>query len=570
MTRSRGSLLVALLMLALAVLLAMSSATAQGDSKGLARKLELIREQMEQGQALYLKGDYSGAAKTFEQGFQHSPYSAFLFNAGVCYQKLTDYENALGKFRQYLTVDPEAPDTEKVRERIAALEAALAEAAAAEAAAAAAADAGDAGDAALDLDAGDAAPTDLDAGVPEAGVVLPPLGTDDDSAMKSLVVIETEPEGAPLTLYARTSDAAKPFAVGGENPGWQAIASRRSPTNLTLDVGRYHIVVEKYRDFNVSETDIDVAPGHVHHFKANLSQGAFMAFLRVSSNVRGAYIFLDDEKGAGLPWGNVPHGELVAPGKHKFRVEAPGFQPLLDEIELQAGEQKEMQAKLERVDYGFLRIDSEAPEIRVSLDGKPVGGWRSGETPLDVRATAGQHTLTVTGEGRKTFNGPVRVLGGYVLPVRVKLYPKYPRGAAWTQAIFSAAFIGAGIYLGTESNQLHDELEADREAGVLEEGDGRVTLGRWFSIGANASFVVGGVLAAVSTYNFVKDPIPESRYSTKEPLDFDDPRKARPSALVSRRRSNRAAALRKTPAPALRVAPSVAEQGGGLVVGGSF
>ena len=62
--------------------------------------------------------------------------------------------------------------------------------------------------------------------------------------------------------------------------------STRSPANLTLGVGHYQIVIDKFRDFNVSQTSIDVSPGHVHHFKANLSQGAFMAFLRVSANVR--------------------------------------------------------------------------------------------------------------------------------------------------------------------------------------------------------------------------------------------------------------------------------------------
>jgi hypothetical protein len=48
-----------------------------------------------------------------------------LFNAGVCYQKLDKFDAALLKFRDYLRVDPNAPDAPKVTERIAALEAAL-------------------------------------------------------------------------------------------------------------------------------------------------------------------------------------------------------------------------------------------------------------------------------------------------------------------------------------------------------------------------------------------------------------------------------------------------------------
>ena len=73
---------------------------------------------MEKGQGLYLAGNYQGAADVFEGGFKQYPYSAFLFNAGVCYQKLSDSDRALGKFRDYLQVDPSAPDADKVKQRI--------------------------------------------------------------------------------------------------------------------------------------------------------------------------------------------------------------------------------------------------------------------------------------------------------------------------------------------------------------------------------------------------------------------------------------------------------------------
>src|SRR5690606_32089607 len=153
--------------------------------------------------------------------------------------------------------------------------------------------------------------------------------------MKSLILVETTPPGAPITIYERTDPSAKAFKHGAENAGWKQVATRKSPANLTLDVGRYHVVVEKFRGFNRSETDIDVLSGRVHHFKANLSQGAFMAFLRVSSNVRGAYVFVDDPAQRRPPWGLAPHGELVSPGKHLVTVEAPGFEPFISELKLE-------------------------------------------------------------------------------------------------------------------------------------------------------------------------------------------------------------------------------------------
>jgi tetratricopeptide (TPR) repeat protein len=85
-----------------------STATAQ--TRGAAQKLETIRQLMERGQSLYIAGNYQGAVDLFEGGFKQFPYSAFLFNAGICYQKLNEVERALGKFRDYLKVDPNAPE----------------------------------------------------------------------------------------------------------------------------------------------------------------------------------------------------------------------------------------------------------------------------------------------------------------------------------------------------------------------------------------------------------------------------------------------------------------------------
>jgi hypothetical protein len=39
----------------------------------------------------------------------------------------------------------------------------------------------------------------------------------------------------------------------------------------------------------------------------------------------------------------------------------------------------------------------------VKLDEQPVGVWQSGQPPLEVRANAGKHKLTVTADGRKDF-----------------------------------------------------------------------------------------------------------------------------------------------------------------------
>lgn len=532
-----------------------SMATAQ-NKDALTQKLDSIRERMEKGQALFVAKDYSGAAALFDAGFREHPYSAFLFNSGVCYQKLKDVDKALERFREYVRIDPQAPDVERVKERITALEAALAAAQAAIAAQTAqAADGGE-----------------IEGGAPAADGGLPAITPDvpeDRSTMKSLVVIETEPPDAPLKLYARVHEGARPFVYGRENPGWQEVVAAQSPASLTLGIGRYHVVVEKFRDFNVSQADVDVAPGHVLHFKANLSQGAFMAFLRVSANVPGASVYVDDKLKKKPAWGKTPHGELVPAGQHTLLIEAPGFQPLLQQVRVVQGEQKELQVKLARVNYGYLRIASNAPEINVKVDEKPAGRWRSGEVPLDVKLDSGKHKLTVASPGRKEYEGVIDVPRGQVLPVQANMIPKYPRGAAWTQAAIGVAFLGGAIYLGSESNRLFDDLKSDRKKGVLDQEDSRITRGRWFAVGADAGFAIGGVLGALATYNFIKDPLPESSIQLRRPLEFDDPTSRRPVASVLRPAPpERHARVRHRPGIELR--PSLGAGSNGLSIGGTF
>lgn len=445
-------------------------ATAAG-TEGLAD----IRKFMDQGQALFVAKQYKQAAEVFERGFREHPYSAFLYNAGVCHQKAGENARALEQFHHYLEVDPSAPDADRVRARIAAIEA-----------------------------------IEAAKNKPGRAPETPSSSSTEAAVMKSLVVIETEPPGAPVAVYARVDPSAGGFEAGGNNPGWTEVVKGAAPTNLTVDVGHYHVVIEKFRDFNASSTDVDVEPGHVHQIKVNLSQGEFMAFLRVTANVRGARIFLDDAKKQRPAWGTVPHAELVSAGSHTIHVEAPGFEPLDRSIDLKHGEQKELDVDLERVKFGYLEIDGNVSVMRLSVDDQPVDSYFSGQSAVSVKLDAGRHRLHASADGFKTYTGMVDVPRGRVAPVHVRLIQKYPRGAAWTQAIIGGVVFGTGIYFGVASNQLHSDLDADRQRGVLEQNDGRITRGKVYSVVADVCFGAGGLLGLLATHSFLKDPTPDS------------------------------------------------------------
>jgi hypothetical protein len=290
--------------------------------------------------------------------------------------------------------------------------------------------------------------------------------------------------------------------------------------NLTLDVGRYHVVIDKFQDYNEAQTSLDVSPGHVHHFKANLSQGEFTGFLEVTSNVVGAKLYLDDDGDRSAVWGEAPHGALIAPGQHTLRVEAPGHEPVEMKVELATGDRKEIEVTLTRVGFGVLRLDADVGEVTLSIDQKPYGVWRQGDSALEAELPAGSHEVLVSAKGYKDLRKTVTVPRGQILPMRARMVEKYPRGAAWTQAVLAAGFLGAGIYFGVESNRLDKELEAERAAGYLYEQDPRIKQGFWYSIGADTGFVLSGLFAALATYNFVRDPYPDPQLQLGKKREF--------------------------------------------------
>jgi hypothetical protein len=291
-----------------------------------------------------------------------------------------------------------------------------------------------------------------------------------------------------------------------------------------------------------------------------------MAFLRVAANAQGAYVYLDDKAKQRPPWGTTPHGELVPAGAHEILIQAPGFEPLLSRVDVKHGEQKELEVALTRLPYGFVRFHSNT-DVKIFLDGEPKGDWRMGDKPLDIKANAGPHRLAVTSVGRKDLEGTIEVPRGQVLPIHATMIQKYPRGGAWTEAIVGAALIGGAVYTGILSNQFYEDLEADRRAGTLEEDDSRATAGTWLAVGSNVGFAGGAVLIGLATYNFIKDPLPESSTQIDPPVEFDDPNKAPPTALTPPPRRSRERVAEGSRGP-LKLGGAPAGVGVGL--GGTF
>lgn len=548
------SLLIAVCLVMSALALRPSVGVAQTGST--ASGMDAAKKQMERGQELYMQRKYDEAAEAFAAAYAIQPYGAFLYNEAVCHQKLGNNDKALALFRKYLAADPGAPDADQVRERIRRIEEASKPQPTVEP------------DAAIEADA------DTDAG-PEAGpppTIVEEAGPD---LMKSLVMIESDPSPAPMSIYFRTSPTAPPFQYGKDNPGWQKITSAQTPLNVTLQVGRYHIVMEPFADFQKSETHIDVAAGHIHQFKANLRQGEFMAFLRVTSPIPGARIYVDDPPPHKKPpWGRTPHEGLIGIGNHKIWVAKNGFETTARSFSVAHGEEREELVDLSRIPKGILRFSGNASAIDVTVDDNPVGTFHPG-SPLDVEVPAGKHLVTASADGRKDLTEEIDVPHGQVLPIDLVMVPTTPRGAAWTQAVVSLAFLGGGVALKMQSDVVYDDVQEDRQAGTLTEADDRYTKGKIYAYGSTACFGVGGALALLSTYNFVKDPTPPSGARPGVPSDYPEqgsepgapsPENRRLLPHASQPRTRRTT----SPPPVVSVLPAYDLHGAGLMLQGRF
>ncbi len=478
------------------------------------------RSRMQNGQSLFAQGRFEEAMHEFEAAYEAMPYSAFLYNAAFAAEKAKDWQRAIAQYEKFLVADPTSTDAAKIRETIARLK------------------------------------SELSLGASDPGTAaVAPADAQALQEVRSIVLIESDPAGAPVSIWERIVPTAAPFRTGAENAGWRKIVSdAATPKDFPLKVGHYQVVIDAFRDFRRSETSMNLSPGHVYTFKANLSQGEFLGFLRIQSPVEGAKVFLDDpppHKSA--PWTRTPHGGPINDGEHELWIEAPGYKPLHRKVTTPHGETVEIEAALEREDYGYLVVDGNVDIESVLVDGSAQARYSKREGAMRVKLRAGKHALSLEADGRKSLVSEVNVPRGQELGVHASLEPKYPRGKAIALGVIGAAAIGGGVYL---------HLEAEKPVGQPHSED----LSKVFGATRFAAFGLGGLLSGLSVFYSIYDPLPDSALKADAPRDWSDavdapkgdatPKKDAPSG--------------KQAALTLGVAPIFGPSVGGVFVGGSF
>jgi hypothetical protein len=424
------------------------------------------RTRMDRGQRLFSEAKYGEAVEEFRAAYDKHRFTAFLFNAAVAAERGGKRDDAISLYETFLGSEPNVPDRPAIQATIARLRS-------------------------------------------EAADEQPSVQTQ-QADIKSLLLVESEPDGAPVSIWQRIDPKAGPLdpQSPGSSPGYRKVMSGlRTPNNLSLSVGTYFVLVEGFRDYNPTGSLFEFEGGRVYVYRASLSQGDFVGRLEIRVPVSSAKIYVDDPKRERAPRAVGPTNIELTPGKHVIEIDAVGFEPFKREIEVVQGQTNMLDAKLTRLSYGYVLLSGNALELEVEIDGEESGVVRRKKGPMRVRLPAGEHELELDAEDRKAWNAMVRVPAGQEITVDAKLEESPGKGGAIVSAVLAVGALAGGIVL---RNHVDNNLAADDE------------LRDPLSAVATGSLVGAGVFTALSVFLFAYDPTDDSTAKIGEPREFTE------------------------------------------------
>jgi hypothetical protein len=198
----------------------------------------------------------------------------------------------------------------------------------------------------------------------------------------------------------------------------------------------------------------------------------------------------------------------VTPGKHRVIVTKEGYTEQTKDIEIEPGKAHEIDVKLDKAPVGFVYVRGETVEgANVRLDGKLMC-----KAPCRFQAPEGDHRLTVSKGGRKTYSRSLSIRPATETLMQVKLTKKEGYGDAIWKFVIGSAIIGGGLYMGTISEGLYDDIQADINMGnpPVAPDDSRFLEGKIWAVAADAAYVIGGVTIAIGIWNLFSDNAPDS------------------------------------------------------------
>ncbi len=430
----------------------------------------------DQAQNDYIAGKYDEAAQGFQDAYAARPFPQFLYNVGASFhmkgKKTSDvaaYGKAVEFYRRYLKEEPQATDKAKVEKAITVLEAEI------KRLQDIAAGAGSA--------AGSAAP-------PQASPSqeVEQLG---DVKVRGLVVIVTEPQNATIYLDDKKKGA---FAT--------------TPWSGSLE-GEHKLIIEK-QGYKPVETVIAADPTKLVQVISPLSQEFHLGWIKITSNVPGADIYIDDKSVGAVAKTPLSPGQNIEPGKHTIWISAEGYDEYSETVEIFPGKTKEIHANLKGSPVGKLTVNGiDIDQAKIYIDGQIA----CEQGPCLKSVTEGSHEITVKRSGYKTYSKRIVITAKTETTIKVSQAPKASRKDAWVTGVLTVGFAAGGIYLGTQAKNLKSDLQNEIDLGMppVDNNDPRFLRGKIYSIAADGCFAIAGVTLLTTVYYALRDKGPPSR-----------------------------------------------------------
>ena len=437
--------------------------------------LKKAQAAFDKAQLDYLQGKYDEAAQGFIDAHAARAFPQFLYNAGASYhmkgKKASDsdaYQKAVDAYRNYLKEDPQAPDKAQVEKAIGVLEEEIKRLK----------DAPPAAPAPAPGEGSAAAATPPAAPAPSKEVES--LG---DAKPRGLIVIESDPSNATIYLDDKRKGS---FAT--------------TPWSGSLE-GDHKVIIEK-RGYTVVERPVSADPTKLFVLSAAMSQQSFLGWVEITSNVPGADIFIDDKSVGSV--GRTPLSQNIKPGKHTFWISAEGYDEYRQEVEVIPNETHAIKAQLKGSPVGKVNITGLGIEdATISVDGKVL----CERGPCLKSLAQGDHIVTVTREGFKSYSKTISIQAKTETQVRITLSPNPSRSDAIITYVLAAGFGGIGIFAGLQANSYRDDLKKEIAAGnpPPDSNDPRFLRGKIWAISADAAFAVAGITALTAVYYTFRD-----------------------------------------------------------------